>query len=160
MVGISGTKGDVLETYSAVSKGSDAKTPQGDTNYYPDVIYNSSNYIYWMDHNSSGTNWGTAASGLTFTAVTSVSEVSLQSGSDGSAATTAQKLTAYQKFQDSETVDVGLIMAGNGDATHIDNLITVAENRKDAVVFASPERSDVVGVANDNTQKDNSCRIL
>ena len=153
--GISGTKGDVLETYDAVSKGSDAKTPQGDTNYYPDVIYNKSNYIYWMDHNSSGSNWGSAVSGTTFTAVTTVSNVSLSNGSDGSAATTAQKLTAYQKFQDAETVDVGLIMAGNGDATHIDNLITVAENRKDAVVFASPERSDVVGVANANTQKDN-----
>jgi phage tail sheath protein FI len=153
--GISGTKGEVLEIFGAVSKGSDAKTPQGSTNYYPDVIYNSSNYIYWMDHNSSGSNWGSAVSGTTFTSVTTVSEVSLQSGSDGSAATTAQKLTAYEKFSDAETVDVGLIMAGNGDATHIDNLITVAENRKDAVVFASPERSDVVGVANANTQKDN-----
>jgi len=153
--GISGTKGEVLEILGAVSKGSDAKTPQGSTNYYPDVIYNSSNYIYWMDHNSSGSNWGSAVSGTTFTSVTTVSEVSLQSGSDGSAATTAQKLTAYEKFADAETVDVGLIMAGNGDATHIDNLITVAENRKDAVVFASPERSDVVGVANANTQKDN-----
>ena len=74
--------------------------------------------------------------------------------------TTAQKLTAYQKFQDAETVDVGLIMAGNGDATHIDNLITVAENRKDAVVFASPERTDVVNVANANTQKDNVVGLL
>ena len=153
--GISGTKGEVLEIFGAVSKGSDAKTPQGSTNYYPDVIYNSSNYIYWMDHNSSGSNWGSAVSGTTFTSVTTVSEVSLQSGSDGSAATTAQKLSAYEKFADAETVDVGLIMAGNGDATHIDNLITVAENRKDAVVFASPERADVVGVANANTQKDN-----
>nr|BAR36610.1 phage tail sheath protein [uncultured Mediterranean phage uvMED] len=153
--GISGTKGEVLETYDAVSKGSDAKTPQGDTNYYPDVIYNKSNYIYWMDHNASGSNWGSAVSGTTYTAVTTISNVSLANGSDGSAATTAQKLTAYQKFQDAETVDVGLIMAGNGDATHIDNLITVAENRKDAVVFCSPERSDVVGVANANTQKDN-----
>ena len=153
--GISGTKGEVLETFGAVSKGSDAKTPQGSTNYYPDVIYNSSNYIYWMDHNSSGSNWGSAVSGTTFTSVTTVSEVSLQSGADGSAATTAQKLSAYEKFSDAETVDVGLIMAGNGDATHIDNLITVAENRKDAVVFASPERADVVGVANANTQKDN-----
>ena len=152
---ISGQKGEVLETYDAVSKGSDAKTPQGDTNYYPDVIYNKSNYIYWMDHNSSGTNWGSAVSGLTFTAVTAVSNVSLQSGSDGTAATTAQKLTAYQKFQDAETVDVSLIMAGNGDATHIDNLITIAENRMDAVVFASPERADVVNVADDNTAKDN-----
>ena len=153
--GITGTKGDVLETYDALSKGSDAKTPQGSVNYYPDVIYNSSNYIYWMDHNASGSNWGSAVSGTTFTAVTTVSNVSLSNGSDGSAATTAQKLTAYQKFQDAETVDVSLIMAGDGDATHIDNLITVAENRKDAVVFASPERTDVVGVANANTQKDN-----
>ena len=153
--GISGTKGEVLETYDAVSKGSDAKTPQGDTNYYPDVIYNKSNYIYWMDHNSSGSNWGSAVSGTTFTAVTAISNVSLSGGSDGSAATTAQKLTAYQKFQDAETVDVSLIMAGDGDATHIDNLITIAENRKDAVVFASPERSDVVNVADENTQKDN-----
>ena len=152
---ITGTKGDVLETYDAVSKGSDAKTPQGDVNYYPDVIYNKSNYIYWMDHNSSGTNWGSALSGITFTDVTAVSNVSLSNGSDGTAATTAQKLTAYQKFQDAETVDVSLIMAGDGDATHIDNLITIAENRKDAVVFASPERSDVVNVADDNTAKDN-----
>ena len=152
---ITGTKGDVLETYDAVSKGSDAKTPQGDVNYYPDVIYNKSNYIYWMDHNSSGTNWGSALSGITFTDVTAVSNVSLSNGSDGTAASTAQKLTAYQKFQDAETVDVSLIMAGDGDATHIDNLITIAENRKDAVVFASPERSDVVNVADDNTAKDN-----
>jgi hypothetical protein len=152
---ITGTKGDVLEKFEAVSKASDAKTAQGSVNYYPDVIYNQSGYIYWMDHNASGSNWGSAVSGTTFTAVTSVSEVSLQSGSDGTAATTGQKLTAYTKFQDAETVEVSLIMAGNGDATHIDNLITIAENRKDAVVFASPERSDVVNVANDNTQKSN-----
>ena len=152
---ITGTKGDVLETFAAVSKASDAKTPQGSVNYYPDVIYNQSNYIYWMDHNAGGSNWGTAASGITFTDVTTVSEVSLTSGSDGTVATTAQKLTAYTKFADAETVEVSLIMAGDGDATHIDNLITIAENRKDAVVFASPERSDVVNVADNNTQKSN-----
>ena len=152
---ISGIKGSVLETYAAVSKASDAKTPQGSVNYYPDVIYNASSYIYWMDHNSSGSNWGSAASGTTFTDVTTVSNVSLQSGADGTAATTAQKLSAYQKFADAETVDVGLIMAGNGGQTHIDNLITIAENRKDAVVFASPERSDVVGISDANQQKNN-----
>ena len=153
--GITGTKGDVLEVYNALSKASDAKTPQGSDNYYPNVIYNQSSNIYWMDHNSSGTNWGSAASGTTFTDVTAVSSVSLQSGSDGSAATIGQKKTAYEKFKDSETVDVGLIIAGSGDKTHIDNLIAIAEDRKDAVVFASPERSDVVNVANANTQKDN-----
>jgi phage tail sheath protein FI len=153
--GITGTKGDILESFGAVSKASDAKTPQGSVNYYPDVIYNSSSYIYWMDHNASGSNWGTAAAGTTYTDVTTVSAVSLQSGADGTTATVGQKLTAYQKFQDAETIDVGLIMAADGDATHIDNLITIAENRKDAVIFASPERSDVVGISDTNTQKDN-----
>ena len=152
---ITGTKGDVLETFEAVSKASDAKDAQGNVNYYPDVIYKSSNYIYWMDHNSGGSNWGSAASGTTYTDVTAVSNVSLQAGSDGTTATTGQRKTAYEKFADGETVDVGLIIAGAGDATHIGNLITIAENRKDAVVFASPERSDVVGIANANTQKSN-----
>jgi hypothetical protein len=153
--GISQVKGDVLEKFEAVSKGSDAKTAQGSTNYYPDVIYNQSSYIFWMDHNSSGTNWGNALSGTTYTAVTSVSTVSLSNGSDGTSATTAQKLAAYNKFADGDTVDVGLIMAGSGGATHIDNLITIAENRMDAIIFASPERSDVVNVTDANTQKDN-----
>ena len=151
---ISGTKGSVLEKFAALSKASDGKTPQGDTNY-SDVIYNKSSYIFWMDHNTSGSNWGNTATSTTFTDVTSVSNVSLSNGADGSVATTAQIKSAYEKYQDSETVDVGLIIAGSGDATHIDNLITIAENRKDAVVFASPERSDVVNVSNTNTQKDN-----
>ena len=152
---ISGTKGSVLEKFAALSKASDGKTPQGDTNYYSYVIYNKSSYIFWMDHNTSGSNWGNTATSTTFTDVTSVSNVSLSNGADGSVATTAQIKSAYEKYQDSETVDVGLIIAGSGDATHIDNLITIAENRKDAVVFASPERSDVVNVTNTNTQKDN-----
>ena len=152
---ITGIKGEILEKFEAVSKASDAKTSQGSVNYYIDVIYKSSNYIYWMDHNASGSNWGNATSGTTFTDVTSISNVSLQSGSDGTTSTTGQKKTAYEMFSDGETVDIGLIIAGSGDAVHIDNLITIAENRKDAVVFCSPERADVVGVANANTQKDN-----
>ena len=153
--GITGTAGTVLEVYDSVSKASDAKSPQGDTNYYPDVIYNKSEYIYWMDHNTSGTNWGNAALNTTYTSVTAVSNTSLSGGSDGSAATTAELKTAYEKFEDAETVDVNLIIAGKGDSTHIDNLITIAENRKDAVVFASPERSDVVNVASSETQTNN-----
>ncbi len=152
---ISGTPGEVLEVYDSVSKASDAKNPQGDTNYYPDVIYNKSSHIYWMDHNSSGTNWGSAVASLTFTDVTTPTLTSLSNGANGSAVTVGQKKTAYEKFQDADTTDVGLIIAGSGDATHIDNLITIAENRKDCVVFASPERSDVVNIASSVTQTSN-----
>ena len=153
--GISGTANTVLEVYQKLSKASDAKTPQGDTNYYPTVIQTRSKNVYWMDHNSGGSNWGNTASGTTFTAVTTPTLTSLQSGSDGSAVTVAQKKTAYEKFLDSETVDVGLIIAGPGDSTHVDNVISIAEDRKDAVAFVSPERSDVVNVANANTQTSN-----
>ena len=153
--GITGKAGDVLETYDSLSKASDAKTPQGDTNYYPDVIYNKGAYVYWMDHHSSGTNWGSTAQSTTFTAVTTIKNDSLRGGADGSAATVGQMKTAYEKFEDAETVDVNLIIAGTSSATHIDNLITIAENRKDAVVFASPERSDVVNVASGVTQTTN-----
>ncbi len=153
--GITGKAGDILEVYDSLSKASDAKTPQGDTNYYPDVIYNKSAYVYWMDHHTSGTNWGSAVQSTTFTAVTTIKNDSLRGGADGSAATVGQKKTAYEKFEDAETTDINLIIAGTCDATHIDNLITIAENRKDAVVFASPERSDVVNVANSVTQTTN-----
>jgi len=153
--GITGTAGEVLEVYERVSKASDAKNPQGDTNYYPDVIYNQSEYIYWMDHNSSGSNWGSAASGTTFTAVTAVFARSLTGGVNGSAVTTAELKTAYEKYNDADTVDANLIIGGKGDATHVDNLITIAENRKDAIVFVSPERADVVNVTNSTTQTSN-----
>ena len=152
---ITGKAGDVLEVYDSVSKASDAKTPQGDDNYYPNVIFNRSKYVYWLDHNSGGTNWGVGGTGTTFTAVTAVSNVSLASGNNGTAGTTAQLKTAYEKYTDAETVDVNLIIAGKGDATHIDNLVTIAESRKDCVVFASPERSDVVNVSNSETQTNN-----
>ena len=44
-------------------------------------------------------------------------------------------------------------MAANGDATHIDNLITIAENRKDAVVFASLQREQMLLVFQTQTHK-------
>jgi len=153
---ITGEPGRVLEAFSSMSKASDAKTPQGDDNYYPNVIYNKSQYIYWMDHLTTGTNWGSAATGTTFTAVNTNSLESLSGGNNGSTITDGQLKTAYEKFQDAETVDVGLIMAGpSSSATHVDNLITIAEERKDAVVFASPQRSDVVNITNSNTQTQN-----
>ena len=153
--GVSGVVGQVIETFSKLSKAADAKTEQGDNNYYPDVIYNRSQFIYWMDHNTSGSNWGNNASGTTYTAVNSPTLESLSAGSDGTAKTTGETKTAYDKFLDAETVDISLIIAGKGDATHVDNMIALAESRKDCVAFCSPERADVVNITNSNTQMKN-----
>ena len=154
--GISGVPGTVLESFSKLSKASDAKSPQGEVLYYPTVIQNKSKYVFWMDHNTSGTNWGNAAAGTTFTAVDVPTSESLSGGADGTAVNDGQLKTAYEKFNDADTVDVGLIIAGpSGSSAHVDNLITIAENRKDVVVFASPQRSDVVNVSDSNTQTSN-----
>src|SRR6056300_358781 len=150
--GITGTAGEVLEVYDSVSKASDAKTPQGDDNYYANVVYNKSQYIYWMDHDAtSTTGWGNPALNQTFGDGTLVNS-SLSGGADGSAVSIAELKTAYENFEDADSVDVNLIIAGKGDSTHIDNLITIAENRKDAIVFASPEQTDVVNVTSSTEQ--------
>jgi len=152
---ITGKTGEVIEVYDRVSKASDAKSPQGDSNYVRDVIYNKSNYIYWMDHHASGSNHGSAAAGITFTAVDTPKTDSLINGANGSAATAGEIKTAYELFEDAETVDVGLIIGGSCNATHVDDLITLAEKRKDAIAFVSPERSDVAGITSSITQTQN-----
>ena len=53
----------VLETYSNLSVNNNAKSPQGDSIFYPDVIYRQSQFVYQMDHNTGGTNWGTDIDG-------------------------------------------------------------------------------------------------
>jgi len=67
----------VLETFPNLSKNSAGKSPQGDSVYYADKIFRSSSYIYWMDHNTAGSNWGTDFDGQ------DVSIVMEDGGSDG-----------------------------------------------------------------------------
>ena len=152
--GITGTANTILEKWSHVSKASDAKTDSGDDNYYVDVLYRSSEYIFWMDHHTGGSNWGSAAAGITFTNINTASSISLTGGTDDYSPTNGEKKSAYD-LMDDDSVPVSLMLAGPGDSTHAGNLIDLAEKRKDLVVFISPERSDVVGVSNSHTQTNN-----
>jgi len=154
----------VLETYQGVSQAASAKTTQGGTNFYPDVIYGQSSFIYWLDHDSSLSNAGTdPAAGTTFASTAGkggVKDDTLAGGTDDYAATVGELALAYDEFADSETVDVNLIMAGTSPAgadgtTHATKLIDIAEARKDVVAFISPRRADVVNVAKSFTQANN-----
>jgi len=58
----------VIERYAKLSKCPVAKTAQGGSNYYVDVIFRQSSYLYWGDHIAAGTNWGTDTT-TTYTAV-------------------------------------------------------------------------------------------
>lgn len=49
---ITGTPNTILEKFVGLSKASDAKTPNGELNYFPDVLKTKSNYIYFGAHNS------------------------------------------------------------------------------------------------------------
>tara|TARA_B100000575_G_scaffold292659_1_gene301660 strand:+ start:1138 stop:3390 length:2253 start_codon:yes stop_codon:yes gene_type:complete len=49
---ITGTVGALLERFTGLSKALDAKTSVGETNYYPEVIKQQSQYIYWGEHES------------------------------------------------------------------------------------------------------------
>ena len=61
---ITGTTGALLERFIGVSKGADAKTSVGETNYYVNVIKARSEYIYWGEHETSVFNaTATAADG-------------------------------------------------------------------------------------------------
>ena len=164
--GITGTAGEILETFEGVSQASDAKDPSGNSNYYADVIYRESKFVYVMDHDTTLANAGSAKKGQTFdnasTQTITTPTYSLASGTDDYAATNAEIATAYEKFNDAENVDISLLICGpsqtGADATgdtKATAVMDIANDRKDCVAFISPARGDVVGVANQITQTQN-----
>jgi len=162
---ISGTTGTILETFEGVSQAHDAKTSNGASNYYPNVIYAQSKFIYWVDHLATLSD-GLAKTGTTFDNSVGdafvISSTSLASGTDDFTATNAEIATAYEKFNDTENVDLSLLLCGpsqtaadaTGD-TKATAVMDIATARKDCVAFISPARADVVGVANAITQTKN-----
>ena len=153
----------VIETYSNLSKNSSAKSPQGDSIYYADVIFRQSAFIYWMDHNSAGTNWGTDTTSA-YTAVNTPTLTTLSGGTDDYAVTAGEMQLSFEKYLDSDNIEVNLLLGGSsslttdsaaGQDTFVTMITNIVETRKDCVGFVSPYRSATVGVADSNTQTDN-----
>ena len=153
----------VIETFGFMSKNSSAKSPQGDSIYYPDVIFRQSSFIYWTDHISAGSNWGTDTT-TTYTEVIPITIDTLTGGTDDYSTTAGEIETAYDKFKNADTEDINLVIGGSssivGDTaaaqdTHVTMLVNLVEGRKDCVAFASPYRSAVVGVTTSSKQAKN-----
>jgi hypothetical protein len=139
-----GTAGTVLEKFAYVSKASDAKNPDGSSSYYKDVLNNQSKYLWWMDHTSAGSNWGSAAQGVTFANLTSNVTVSLAGGVSADSPTDGNIQTALATFANDELYDISLLPLGTASSTVASYAInSVAEVRKDCVVFISPDLDDV-----------------
>ena len=153
----------IIEVFANMSKNPVAKTAQGGGNYYPDVIFRQSNYIYWMDHTSAGTNWGTDTTSA-YTAVNAPVVVTLTSGTDDYSVTAGELALAYDKFADTESLDINLVLGGpssavadtkSGQDTHVTMITDLVELRKDCVGFVSPYRAATVNVTSNITQADN-----
>ena len=149
----SGTAGTVLETFAYASQASDAKNPDGTSNYYVDVVNNGSDYVRWMDHSSNLANAGADLRLAATTAIaghTAAIEDSLTGGTDDNAPTVGEIATGYDLLEDAETVDVGLLFAcpdANGAETIAEDLISIANARKDCVAFVSPPIEDSQGAS-------------
>jgi len=149
---ITGTQGSVLEKYAFVSKASDAKDDSGNSNYYKNVITSKSKYIHWLSHPTANagasyanatSTWGTTATNKSFSKLTANATISLIGGVDGTVST-ANVVTAYDQFDNADSVDISLVVSGPANATLVTSLISMAESRKDCLVFVSPEKADCV----------------
>jgi len=151
-----GTTNTVLEKFAFVSKASDAKDDSGNTNYYKNVLANKSKYIRWMSHptanvgatySNASSTWGNTASGTSFTRLAAAPTISFGGGTAAGADGTivaANNITGYNLFSSAESTDISLIITGPGANTISSTLISLAETRKDVIVFFSPAKSDVV----------------
>jgi len=141
----SGVKGTVLETFPFVSKASDAKI-NGQSNYFKQVIFDNSNYIYAVapvDYSNTVSTWGTTSANKTFAVVTNTFQ-SLGGGND-ELPSDANIETGWDLFGNKDTVDISLVITGDASTTVQQHVIdNVVNARKDCVAFISPAYTDVV----------------
>lgn len=145
-----GTPGTVLETFSYLSQASDALTDDGKNNYFVDVINSESKYIRFGGHNDTDmANAGTAAStgnDYALTPSSGVIAVSLTAGADSGALTASEYATGWDLFEDADSVEVSYLIAPDlpeaSKTTIANDLISIAEARKDCVAYISPAEGD------------------
>jgi hypothetical protein len=148
----SGEAGSVIEKFSFASKASDGKRADGTSAFYKDVVNTQSEYVYWLNHTANvtatGTAWGNAANASLFANLTSNVTVSLSGGVSADSPSDGNLTAALALFANDEAIDISLLPLGAASATVINFAInSVAEVRKDVIVFASPELADVVNNA-------------
>lgn len=155
-----GTAGATLEKYPFLSKASNSKDDQGNSNYFYDVINRQSAYIRIVSattgHAGGGpvttTNWGTdATTGRVFGTNSTTYANTLANGAE-TAPDSGELTTAFDFLSDADTVDVSLLVTGAHACTVVNHVIdNIADKRKDAVAFLSPDY-DEVSTGSDSTK--------
>jgi hypothetical protein len=146
---ISGAKNTVLEVFPYLSKGLDAIDPQGNSNYYKNVIYNKSKYVYAIDppnYSSTVTTWGNLLAGTSYATLSNAVTVSLSGGSDIALGAGDYEI-GYNLFSNPEAVDISLVITGDaGGNTAVQQYVidNIANTRKDCMAFISPPSAAVI----------------
>jgi hypothetical protein len=151
---ITGVKNQVLEVFPYLSKGSDAIDSLGNSNYYKNVIYNNSKYIYAVDPSSTApeySTWGQPLANTTYYRSSITNTYDLRGGSDD-LPSTANTQTAYGLFANADDVNVSLVITGDANiATQQYVIDNVANSRKDCLAFISPPSANVINQAGNET---------
>lgn len=152
---LTGTAGTVLETFPFVSLASNAKNPDGTSNYILDVINTRSQYVHMVGFDSDYTVAGAGGAAGTVTdfslATPAIKEIVLSGGVASGTPSVANYQTGYDLFEDVDTVQIDFLIAPGFNSrtdqtTIVNDLVSTAQSlRKDCVVITSPTRTDVVG---------------
>jgi len=148
----SGTQGTVLETFPFVSKAADASV-NGNSNYYKQVVFNNSKYVYAVDpidYANTHTTWGQLA-GTNFAKPATNSLIALAGGTDV-VPTDSNLQNAYTLFENKEQIDISLVLTGGASIAVqqfvIDNVVTP---RADCIALISPPSTAVVNQSGSET---------
>lgn len=181
---ITGIRGNLIEKHIGLSKALDAVSTVNSPQkiFWKNYLAEYSNYVYNGDNPSDGGNneivyqtnvglstadglWNLPAQSRTFSAIGNVT-YSLSGGKDygangGHQATLGDLVTGYRLFSNKDEIAVDYLINGPGltnkseSQAKAQELIAIAEQRKDCIAVISPHRADVVDLTNTDTQTDN-----
>ena len=160
---VSGAANTILERKTFLSKISDAKSTEGASIYYKDIVNTESEYIFHgaaltglvePTQGGGGEAWGQAASALSSGdkfLLAAVNTSALTGGTDDYAYTAGEVTAAYDLFADTEETEIDFLLMGGSMAQEADTLtkaqkvVAIAAARKDCVAFVSPHKYNQIG---------------
>ena len=184
---ITGTASNIVEKYVGLSKAIDGKITPTQAVYYKDYLTNVSGYIFpgvaeegvatgfGSENNFTAGNvgnWGSSAQGTVFSAAgnetyTLVGGTDYKSGSGRFDLDLSDISSAYSVFANPAAYQIDYLICGpSGGASEYESqakaeqLISIAEERKDCIATISPHREGVVNVSNSDLQTENVIRFF
>ena len=182
---VTGVKANIVEKHVGLSKAEDAVSAVNSPQkiYYNQYLADFSEYVYVGDNVSDGSGnedvvqtkvgvstadglWGQNAQDISFASVGNITYKltggkDYQDTSNTMKATLGDLITSYRLFRNDDEFPVDYLIMGPGCSNKYESqakaqeLIAIAEGRKDCVAVISPHRSDVIDITDSETQTNN-----